>query len=196
MPAPRATTLAKFLRFRRIGLRTASFTLIGSTLIHTATFVPGVSVSMAVAWPFHLLAMASFGLALFTGSIGRRRAQPDSILDSFRQSRSMGCAIVSLPVWVLAVCLVVVAYACVNFQRFHGVGTPLKSDDGYVVLEKGHSKRISEAEFDRLQALTVRGFSGHWIVFSLLSLVGLVYLVQPPSISGQPSDHEPKLEES
>jgi hypothetical protein len=70
------------------------------------------------------------------------------------------------------------AYALVNFAVFIVLsegGGPHERDGKYVLQEHGTVLReLSEAEYHQQRAYVVRGFSGHWMLFSSAALVGLV----------------------
>lgn len=70
------------------------------------------------------------------------------------------------------------AYAFVNFTAFlilNEGGGPHERDGKYVLQSHGTILReISEEEFHQQQAYVVRGFSGHWMLFTSASLTLLV----------------------
>lgn len=75
----------------------------------------------------------------------------------------------ALPRWVVAMGLIILVYAIVNFLIFM-VGTeggsPTIRDGQYLLLEHGKLIReLTASEYRALQTNEVRGFSGHWLVF-------------------------------
>ena len=152
-----------------------------SAAVHVLSFVPGSGVSMAVAWPLHLAAMAVAIPAIVV--LARRMPKPPPrgrgqnfvtwMSESNAQGRrSMSGVFGLLPKWARAAFVAVVAYAIVNFFVFLGLmegGTAASSPQGYYLHSHGQKVRdLTPAEYARFRRYEVRGFSGHWMVFSLL----------------------------
>lgn len=85
------------------------------------------------------------------------------------------------PKWMQQMSAVFFAYAIVNFIIFmilvHG-GSPQIRDGQYVLADHGRIiRQISATEYHRMQAYVVRGFSGHWMLFSsaAMTLLTAVY---------------------
>ena len=85
-----------------------------------------------------------------------------------------------IPMTMRVIFLVALAYAGMNFSLFmqHRInGLPEKIGEVYVVRNKGRIVRPSnEAEYLQTQKWLVRGFSGNWILFSLVPVLFFTYL--------------------
>jgi hypothetical protein len=81
------------------------------------------------------------------------------------------------PRWMRVMLVTSFAYALINFALFFilsGGNSPSKGDGKFLMTQHGRVIReISETEFHRQQAYIARGFSGHWMMFSLAATVGL-----------------------
>ncbi len=79
-----------------------------------------------------------------------------------------------ITVVLLAMCLV---YAFINFFSALGSighGTPEIQDGMYVLNQKGSISQITEWEYHFFCSQQVRLFSGHWIFFYALGIIGLL----------------------
>ena len=87
------------------------------------------------------------------------------------------------PAWVVALGVVVFAYAAVNFLLFvlHTEGgSPSIRDGKYILQSHGHLIReISSAEYAAFKANEVRGFSGHWLAFYYAPFAYFMFLKRP-----------------
>ena len=154
-----------------------------SAVVHFCTFIPPIPVSMAATWPLHLATMGVFAMMVFalvaeqkkqprrpaTGLFGRwREAQRSS--KEF-QSRLLG----AVPGVLRVACVLVFLYAIVNFALFMFLmegGSPGIKDGQPYLHHRGRKVRdLTMEEYRRLLAYEARGFSGHWMVFSLLPTV-------------------------
>ena len=65
-------------------------------------------------------------------------------------------------------------YAIINFMLFITLmegGSPAVSNGNYCLQNHGKKIRdLTKEEYQRFQAYDVRGFSGHWIVFSMIPM--------------------------
>jgi hypothetical protein len=93
------------------------------------------------------------------------------------------------PQWMQRMSAVFFVYGIVNFIIFlilvHGGGPQIR-DGKYVLADHGHIiRQLSEPEYHQMQAYVVRGFSGHWMLFSsaALTILTAVYIAR----SNQPS---------
>jgi hypothetical protein len=164
----------------------AAGVLIISLLVHVSTFL---GIDPMEKWPgvmfIHLAIFPPFIAALFCAN---RTAGPKH----GAQDRVMSCS----PLWLKILTGVCFAYALVNFAVFIVLiegGSPRERDGKYFLHSHGTVLReLSEAEFHQMQAFVVRGFSGHWMLFSsaaLMVLVGTARLRsrsegEPPLASG------------
>jgi len=84
----------------------------------------------------------------------------------------------SAPLWLRGLTGVFFVYALVNFGIFlilNEGGGPHEQDGKFVLSSHGKVLReLSEEEYHQQQAYVVRGFSGHWMVFSSAALMLLV----------------------
>jgi hypothetical protein len=88
--------------------------------------------------------------------------------------------------WLTGLCFV---YAFVNFGLFmvlSGGGGPKESGGKYYLSSHGRVVReLTEAEYHQQRAYVVRGFSGHWMLFSSAALLMIVgSRARPESSSG------------
>ena len=165
--------------------------LVLSVAVHTATFLPFVLITMAQVWPLHLGAMLAFFAAAFTKSRMDKKAAPAIPFrfsanplhwyDELRTRYALQWQSISrIPLALRVILLVVMAYTAYNFSLFiqrSENGLPEKVGSSYVVKNKGRIVRPSnEAEYRQGQKWLVRGFSGHWILFSLLPVLFFTYL--------------------
>jgi hypothetical protein len=170
--------------FRLFAIAVASL----SILVHLATFLPFVPVSMTWAWPLHLGAMAAFVPMVL--ALTKFNKPPNSnalrnplkwIRESNRSNQQLYNSMLKhVPISVRVLCIVVFIYAAVNFGLFlkdSEGGTPESNAGRYYLSNHGAKIRdLTPQEYRRMQALVVRGFSGHWIVFSLVSAVFYMYI--------------------
>lgn len=175
---------------RAVGLPLSATVLVLSALAHILTFVPGVPISMDDTWPLHVWAMAAFALLIFDGIRFQRRArrrEGESLFTFWSRSsrdgqRSFGRLVEMMPLPVVVVVVALVAYTFINFFAFGlGVrGTAAEEDGRYYLHDHGTRLRdLSRAEYVRYRALEVRGFSGHWMLFSAIPTVYFVF-IRPP----------------
>jgi hypothetical protein len=147
--------------------------LLVSLVVHVSTFLgidpmeecPGVMfIHVAIFPPF----IAAICYANRIG--GPKQGHQDRVIDS-------------APLWLRILAGVCFAYAFVNFAIFIVLaegGVPHERDGKYFLTS--HStvlRELSEAEYHQQQAYVVRGFSGHWMLFSsgaLMLLVGAARL--------------------
>jgi hypothetical protein len=139
-------------------------------------------VSMDWTWPLHLAAMVVFGLMLLQGPLmlGRAFLNRGALIQRMREStgRSRQLRVTvfsSVPRWLIVACAVMFLYAMINFALSvmkMSDGSPVEKDGKFFLERRGKQVReIDRAEFRRREALEVRAFSGHWMIFSLLPAV-------------------------
>ena len=83
------------------------------------------------------------------------------------------------PAWLGRLVSACFVYAMVNFALFMfrsgASGGPAERDGKFVMSSHGHIVReITEAEYHQQRAYVVRGFSGHWMLFSSAALLMIV----------------------
>lgn len=164
-----------------------------SAAFHCATFIPALRVWTGFAWPLHLGAMAVFAAMVlsFVAQGRRQRKSPRlSLLANWRaanqqnkefKSRLLG----AVPPWLRVVCCIAFIYTMINFALFASLmegGTPAICNGKYCLQNHGRLIRnITQEEFNRFRAYQVRGFSGHWMFFSLIPAV--YFLVVRPRLN-------------
>jgi hypothetical protein len=146
----------------------AAAVLIVSLIVHASTFL---GIDPMEEWPgvmlIHLAIFPPFFAAIsYANRIGgRRQGRQDKVVNS-------------APRWLQILTGVFFAYAFVNFAIFIILvegGSPHEHDGKYFLNSHGTVVReLSEAEYHRQCAYVVRGFSGHWMLFSSASLMTLV----------------------
>jgi hypothetical protein len=105
-----------------------------------------------------------------------------AIICSNRQQKQRGLSQGDIfkyaPQWMQKACNVFGIYAFINFFLFMVLmsdGSPHEKDGRYFLQNHGHTIReITESEFHRYQAYIVRGFSGHWMIFSMAAMTMLM----------------------
>jgi len=106
---------------------------------------------------------------------------PPFIAAIFYANKTQGCdqrRILSVvPRWMRAMFTSFFIYALLNFILFfiQSDGNSPSERDGkfFITSHQRVIREISETEFHRQQAYIVRGFSGHWMAFSVAAMVGL-----------------------
>jgi hypothetical protein len=144
--------------------------LVLSALVHGLTFVPGVPVSMQLTWPLHIAAIVVFSSMIFS----IRKTSPHA-----GPFRPWGSVPRHVPTAVILLCVALVVYSVVNFALFverTKDGSPIEENGRYLLLRGGkESRELSREEYDQLSIYAVRGFSGHWMVFSLIPAIYFCY---------------------
>jgi hypothetical protein len=146
----------------------AAAVLIVSLVVHTSTFL---RLDPMAEWPgVMFIHIAIFPPVIAAIYYARRIGGKEP----GHQDRVIKCA----PLWLRVLTGVFIAYALVNFAAFfvlsEGSG-PHERDGKYFLQSHGTVRReLSEAEYHRQRAYGVRGFSGHWMVFSCAALMMLV----------------------
>jgi hypothetical protein len=138
-----------------------------SLVVHLSTFF-GINPMKAVPGVMfiHLLIFPPFGAAIYYANrvIKRFGGNQEQILKR-------------APRWMQWVSGILFAYAFINFGIFvalKGGGSPTQRDGKYFLTEHGRVIReISAPEYARHQAYVVRGFSGHWMLFSSAAMTML-----------------------
>jgi len=84
-----------------------------------------------------------------------------------------------MPRWARYTIKAFFAYAIINFALFFFLsrdGVPDVRDGKYVLHNHGQVVReLSENEYEWQKAYVIRGFSGHWMVFYLVSAIVFWY---------------------
>ncbi len=100
-----------------------------------------------------------------------------------------------VPAPVRAVLVILAAYVMINFLLFVSadLGTPAGPVGARHLTDRGKFVRdLSEAEYHQIQARVVRGFSGHWMIFSAAPLAYFRYVApasaSDPASAGQELD--------
>jgi hypothetical protein len=146
----------------------AAAVLIVSLVVHVSTFM---GVDPMANWPgvmfIHLAIFPPFIAAIcYAARIGGP--------EQGRQDRVFNSA----PRWLRILTGLFSGYALVNFAVFMVLvegGGPHERDGKYFLTSHGTVLReLNEAEYHQQRAYIVRGFSGHWMLFSSAALMGLV----------------------
>ena len=165
---------------KRIGQRVSGIVLVASLLVHLGTFVPAIGLSVDTTWPLHLGAMASF-VTLFIAlarlkSAGGQSPGAGTRRERLEAQRALrGRVIAATPPAVRVAVVLTCMYAANNFLAFMSElpGTPREAHGGGYELHSHGTviRAITSTEYARFRALEVRGFSGHWLIFSLVPFV-------------------------
>lgn len=146
----------------------AAFVLLVSAAAHFSTFA---GIDPMEAFPgvmfIHVAIFPPFIAALYFANKVEGPSEK-------RQDKAMNAA----PRWLRIMTGVFFAYGLVNFGAFLILaegGGPDERDGRYVLSSHGRTIReLTEEEFHQHQAYVVRGFSGHWMLFSSAALMILV----------------------
>jgi hypothetical protein len=153
----------------RLGSACALVGLALSLVVHGSSYL-----SSPPSWPavpfgaLHVSALLLFGVAVLLA----RRA---GVALNGREARQMlSAAATIVPAWLTALVGLTFVYAVVNFLLFFAQstrGVPEKSGGRYVLDNHGQFTTVSQQTYEHTQALLWRGFSGHWLLFYLLTAV-------------------------
>jgi hypothetical protein len=78
--------------------------------------------------------------------------------------------------WLIRLIMVIAVYPGLNFMFFmtNSEGTVTNKDGVYSLDNRGkHIRDITEEEYHLYEANTLRGFSGHWILFYTVATIAL-----------------------
>jgi len=114
-----------------------------------------------------------------TGELNTASSGPWSLFYTLRQKA---------PDWVAAIAIGGLIYAVINFLLFiymqGGGGTPAVNNGHYYLHNHGTRIRdITEHEYYHYRALTVRGFSGHWMAFYGMAAAFLYPFKKGPQVA-------------
>ena len=152
----------------RVWTLVAAVVLLLSLAAHFSTFL-GIDPMEAIPGVMfiHVLIFPPFGAAIY---YARKTAGSDQA----HQTRVMKTS----PRWLRLLTTIFGAYAVINFIAFTVFsegGVPQKKNGKFMLHSHGRLIReMTEAEYHKHQAYVVRGFSGHWMLFSSAALMMLV----------------------
>ena len=164
-----------------------------SAALHLATYIPDVPVNMELAWPLHLAAMAVFGILIIHLRQQRRphKSRAKGLFGNWRTAAQQDRALLSelvglVPRWLLFACLATFIHPFVNFAMFILLmegGSSVVEGGKFILQEHGRKIRdLTKQEFERFRAYELRGFSGHWMVFSIIPAT--YFLAVQPKLKG------------
>jgi hypothetical protein len=153
---------------------------------------------MSDAWPLHVGAMIVFGAMVITLAAKQKGARPlhkpgESYFAWWSSSQSasrtyMAQIIKSVSMTIRILCAAVFIYTLVNFAlfiKYSEGGGPFTENGKYYLKSHGHIIReLSEQEFYRFRSYELRGFSGHWILFSFIPAVYFLTLHRSKTFVG------------
>ena len=167
----------------RLGNNVFTLCFLVCLAVHLSSwFLP---LSMAYTWPLHLVAMGVFAAMIISYSrfhkaelqrmgvlpLKKGRLKVIRVKQSEVQARMM--ALIPLPIKLL--CLAALLYTAFNFLYFLSQtqgGTPTFEDGVYLLEHRGEFIRnLTQAEYQALLTNQVRGFSGHWMLFTLVPFI-------------------------
>jgi hypothetical protein len=138
-----------------------------SVICHVCTFIPGIHVSMGRVWPLHPATMAVV-LIMVLFLVGKQGPRP-------RKNEFQSGPLALVPRALRWACLGVFLYAILNFGLFFRLmegGSPAVDHGTYSLRNRDRKIRdLTEPEYQRFLAYEVRGFSGHWMFFSLVPAI-------------------------
>lgn len=147
--------------------------------------MPTSRLEMSDAWPLHLGAMIVFGAMVIILARDQKIKRParrpgESYFEWWSNSISanrkyMAEVSRSVPMMLRILCVAVFIYTLMNFALFmknSEGGGPFNENGKYYLKSHGRVIRnLSELEYYRFRLYELRGYSGHWILFSLLPTV-------------------------
>jgi hypothetical protein len=141
-----------------------------SVAAHGATFLGWNPQHVPGVWFLHI----GIFLVLLPGIFAARRLAKDiGDAEAWRRIHQ------ATPLWLKGLTMLFFIYAffnfffCNNYLNEGGVPGNIKGE--FVLHNHGRViRKMTPAEFDRHQAYSVRGFSGHWLVFYAAALMVLV----------------------
>lgn len=159
-----------------------------SLAVHIATFAPHPKVYMESTWFIHLAIFVPFGCMVVVLS-ARQREESKGINKSLTERigeryaeafGAIGRVVRMMPTHVLMLGIVLLIYVPINFLLFINhtwKGSPIEDRGRYYLSDHvTYVRELTRAEYDKYQAYVVRGFSGHWMVFSFLPLVYFLFV--------------------
>ena len=162
-----------------------------SALAHILTFIPALAISMTQTWWLHLATMGIF-FAMILSSVSlqkRARLNVDDGTSARKRSNRYQLALMKMaPVRFRFLVVILFVYALVNFgaMMINTEGaTPAFENEVYFLHHRGdHVRDLTLGEYNRMRAFQVRGFSGHWMIFSVVAMVYFRYVL--PRFKAQP----------
>ena len=140
-----------------------------SLVAHAITFT-GSNLTFLFPWIW-LLHIGIFPLLFFVVRTSQAASQ--------EQQPSLETLATPIPHYIKIVLLAFFIYAIINFVIFISLtegGTPSLENGIYVLKNRGtFIRQLTESEYLQHQAYTLRGFSGHWLIFYLLPAVYFRY---------------------
>jgi hypothetical protein len=162
-----------------------------SLAVHFATFAPNPMISMDWTWPIHLAIFIPFGGMVLILAYQRQKTKKsvkqfleqtnEQINEDFdRQAHILERIVRSVPPPILLVGVALLFYTVVNFVLFMGLmggGSPVQDSGRYYLSNHGtYTRELTQDEYHQYQAYEVRGFSGHWLIFSFVPFAYCVFI--------------------
>jgi hypothetical protein len=148
----------------------AFFGLVASGVVHFSTFL-GINLQRIFppVWGLHVLIFVVWiPVVLF----GQKICKKDTRKDFWK------IATRNAPKWMKVLCTALFVYAFFNFFFtifiLNEGGVPSELDGKKVIHSHGKVIReLTDEEYEKHQAYTVRSFSGHWLIFYAISMTVL-----------------------
>ena len=159
-------------------LSLVTFTL--SASVHALTFASGIAISMSFVWPLHVLTLAVCGAMAYTANkVFALQSTPKKSMKLSDQLK-FGLRIVKSTWPMILLCLASVFYTADNFGRCMKLmrsGLTTQKDGKYYLESHGVKIReINKNEYNRFCTNETRAFSGHWMLFSLISVTFFFFI--------------------
>ena len=175
--------------------------LVLSVVAHVCSFFPQFHTATGYFWLLHPAALACFAVMGLIGFSLRRLPQVSSPRDPSKKRTAPWVSnwelLERIPCWVLGACMVTVFYAVASFAVLSALaseGCPVEENGSYHLEDHGEVVReLTKEEYQHLEALKVRGFSGLWILFSVLPVVFFKYLHGPMERAAEAFDNEGRV---
>lgn len=150
---------------------------------------------MQLIWPLHLATMALFASLVFSLVAQQEKngafANWRTVNQRSREFQSKLLGLAPRPLRIA--CGVVATYALINFVLFMALmegGSPSTKDGKYYLHNHGRMIReLTKGEYQRFRAYEVRGFSGHWMMFSIVPMTYFL-AVHPLIQKSNPTEDE------
>jgi hypothetical protein len=136
-----------------------------------------VSDNFPLVWLLHVATILAVApIALISAAEEKREKEAttieDTIRDPERYKKGLRNTTWNLPKWLKTVYVLLFLYLAANFVLFVFApkGQPGIIDGKYVLHSHGHViSELDQKQYDIARAQLLRGFSGHWILFSLIA---------------------------
>jgi len=150
---------------------------VASLYLHLLTFFPSIKISMGQVFYMHFIVLLLFGSVFLSL---RGHVKYDKVAISMKSRLNAFLRVIkTIPNYAILIAICSFLYAFINFSIFLTLmegGSPEENNGIYYLHNHGQKIRdLTFSEYQRFLAYEVRGFSGHWIIFSLIPTIFYFY---------------------